>query len=238
MIKEKRGSIYIVLLVFMTLALCIATLFIFVTQSYKINKRFAELSMLDKIYANATKTEFYVRQSMGEAMVESYRKIVQYHEFIDSGCFEDGVPFFCSLSPDINTKFAQEFEKSFRSKISKVLQNNAFEVNFDGNTVHVKTMLLLEEKNRHARVSYLYTFNESISFRDLGLVSFSALHNIATECMANEKCWQQKLADFDSRVTRIETGSESYYKITLESKHKFFTDKTLEGVKLDFYLHG
>ena len=152
LLQAKKADISVTLLVFMTLALVGASLFVFITSG-KIDKRISDAKFLESTYAIEDKADFYLADAFESAIVEAYKNIVEEQAFVGSGCSAlpektEGIEKeFCRVDSNTNAIFKEKITGYFKENIKSLefpesedvlnglknnIEQNKFSVEFDG----------------------------------------------------------------------------------------------------------
>lgn len=254
--KSKKGSIWIVLLVFLDLFIVSASLYIFITSSWVAREKIYDASIIDKLSEKENLAEFYIREAGKKAVVESYKDIANNQEYIGGAVtlINNIDPEFGLLNENLNENFrasfienfkkefsAYEFDEQYLKDLRDVVLSEDFQVYFDGEIINV-VFLNLQFKGsvEDINVNYNPSISIAISLTKIGLESFNDIYQTKEECKSKEnmqECFNSNLRNFYSEFqSKEKPNSEGYSLATLISKKEFFldSDKSYEKIQFSF----
>jgi len=146
---NKKASIDVLLLVFMTVVLSSFALYTFISNSNQVGGQIKDVKFLDNLYVNEGKIEFYINSVMDETLVEisnvnegdfirgfnkNFEKYLDQDVFLlfdfeedlatEENVWIEGDKIFFKVNFNMNDKFGEELKVSyvFRNVFSKEIK--------------------------------------------------------------------------------------------------------------------
>ena len=117
---NKRGDISIVVLVFLVLIVCIATIFSFLVSGGKINTQVGNTRLVENVYSEQYFVEYYLSESMKLALVKTYEEFANSKDYIANPIIDsDGNYEFKDLHAKLKENFIEKFKINLNEEISK-----------------------------------------------------------------------------------------------------------------------
>ena len=261
---NKKADVSIVLLVFLTLFLCGAALFVFATSNERLENVFINPQVLDKLYFDEEQTIFSVQEAGHRALIKTYYDFIKENKYVKNPITKniDGFDYveFNGVWPDIDNRFKLEFEKNFFSELEKYnleelgLKKEEFNINVMNKVINIRAekigKTLGEEK---ISVIHYYNINVEINLANEGLSSFNDIYNAKNKPECNlkdisindkEDCIEKELSNFKvniegrkSSVNNNENSKEVLF-YNLVSKKQFWFEKSgsnvMENIQIIF----
>ncbi len=119
--KNKRGSIEIVLLVMLVLLVTSATIFSFITSSGKVETKISDVRFIERFYLKENLIEFYIQQAGEDAIVVTYGKEIEDEELVNT-------PKEKFIS-NFKTEFMKyEFDEKYLKDLKEIIEKENFDV--------------------------------------------------------------------------------------------------------------
>jgi len=201
--KNKRADIAITLLVFLTLLVVGATLFIFMNNSGKIEKELINPRVVEKVYVEENKVKFYVKQAGERSLVKTYKEFVKgegVYDYLQSRqTTTEGVKF-----ENLNSKLDERFLERFKVNFDKEIKNYDFseDISFTlsgkGNDFEVFVGNLEFIESGSLEIIYKPKVNLNFNLQKIGLHGFEEIFNVKENCKSKEGsgekefCFSQK----------------------------------------------
>lgn len=250
-LKNKRGDMAVIIVVFMTLLLVGVALYSFNTS----NKAYAGViqnpNVLDKVYVQEDQMRFYLQDSLERAEIKTYQDFIDNELYIVNSVKKDDYLIFDKPWNE-EEKFKQKLTENFKTEISKYnlegFDLGNLEINVEGNNVFVKMKNFnadFSTTGNEVVVSHSKEINVELDLNEFGLHSFKEISDVKESCKeitsAVEKgnCYSALLKNFDvsAELIRKDAGgnvitlftdeaevADAYSVITLRSKKSFFID--------------
>ncbi len=250
-LKNKRGDMAVIMVVFMTLLLVGVALYYFNTS----NKAYAETiqnpDILDKVYFQEDQAKFYLQDSLERATINTYQDFIDNELYIVNSVKKDDYLIFDKPWNE-EEKFERKLIENFGIEISKYkiegFDLGNMEINAEANNIFVKMKNFnadFSTTENEVGVSYDKEINAELNLNEFGLHSFKEISDVKEYCKeiasAVEKgnCYSEVLKNFDVSAELIrkdaggnvitvftdETGvADAYSVVTLRSNKSFFID--------------
>jgi len=259
LMKNKRGDLSVVLLVFLVLFITIYSLFTFTTSSMNVEEKISNVKIIDKIYSQENLVEFYVKEAGEKAVVKSYKEIIKDSNYIGGSVIliNNVDAEFTFPKKDLNdifmVKFIDNFKKEFQKyefdedylkDLKEVIISNDFEINFDGNDLNVIFINFEFEENYEKgnlrNIKYMPKMILNFDLNKIGLESFDKIYNVKDNCKSQVdigECFNLELNNFNAvLMNKQKSSGEGYSLVTLTSNKEFLIDGNYEKIEFGFVL--
>lgn len=243
LMKNKKGgvSLSIVLLVFLVLFLCSASLFIFNTSSRTVIDETSNVGIVNEAIFEKNEIEFFIRGLLETSVKESYYEILTEKEIFEYPSIYtirgERIAEFEGLNRNLNSLF----EKNVEEKVSRFLQDKNVEINFDGEIINAySSNLSIEKYSKNINVSYNPKISFEFDLKSMGLEEFEKIYQTKELCLGElnssliENCFNRELEHFVANVEEEMIHEESIFVVSLISKKDFFVEKDFRKVELKF----
>jgi len=257
LIKNKRGDMAVVLVVFLTLLITSVSLFVFVTSSNKINAKISDAGIVNNVQIKENEAEFYIKETAEDSVVDSYTEIIQNENYIEQPAIynsEKEVEFKdlnSGADEELNKKFNEkfkgdfenyEFEKEHLKKLKDVISKDGFSALFNGQAFQLNINAFeMNDSSAKVNVSYTPKIFLEINLTRIGLDSFNKIYLSKEECKtgqtaeAMKTCFEDNLRNFNVEVVeKTNSANEKYFLVKLKSKKTFLTETGFENLEFSF----
>jgi hypothetical protein len=261
MLNNKKGmSVDIVILVILTLAIVLATLYTFVTSAAETKGVYYNTPVF-KLYQQETDGEFYLIEAGSDVLEETFDEFVSnprdnvnfymgttVENPAGSGDFE-----FSGLNPKLNENFKKEFLTKFKQKFllygfdeTSSLKNlkdciaseeKLEGVNFNEGKISLTvTCWNLNNSYNTLTIKYNPVMIINLDFRKIGLNSFDEIYTAKQNCkISSEVCYEELLKNFEATISvKPKTDGSEYSIVTLTSKKLFLINGNLKKIEFSF----
>lgn len=243
MIKNKGGSIWIVLLVILTFVMTSIALFSFISTNGIIAKIYG-VSSFQGVYSNQENAEYQFSQIGERAFLKTYKEFLTDKDSVnfyvaDLKNIGDYVVFE-NLHNELNKRFSDRFSQVFEEEYNKLLKESPefskdhsgivfgkAEKSFDGKDLKFNfSGNPIEIKSGDINIFYIPTVSLGFSFDMMNISSFEKIYSAKEKCGVVEKiemkkCFEEELSNFEVSVTEI-GEDEKYNLVLLEDKKNGF----------------
>lgn len=257
LIKNKRGDMSVILITLMTVLLCTASIFIFITSSKKANAEISDVSVFSKLDEQKNIAEFYIKDAGEKAVISVYKEIIDNKEFYSSPLISNsnGDVEFKGLNSEINKNFIDKFDTIFKNNfmsygfteeylknLNEIVYDGKFSRDFNGNFFSVSMSgVEFNEQSGKINISYLPTLSAKFNLEEIGVSSFDEIYRTKEDCKTHEtaelikRCFENDLANFDAEVLeKTDSAGKKYFLVNLETKKEFFINGKFEKIKFGF----
>lgn len=257
-IKNKKGDLPTVLLVFLVFLVVLTSLFTFLIKSKNINEYTESVGLINEVYEEQNLAEFYIIEAVKTSIVESYLDITKDGGFVENPNFDlQTNVFFDELNSNLNGDFLKEFDKSIKrnfgnydfqedylKKLKETILADRFDSSFNGEKLRINVKdLKLKKFSEKINVTYSPNISLEASLDKMGLHSFDQIYQAKEICKTKtttdslKECFQDHLKYFDVGVIErqnIQNQGQKSFIITLKSKTDFLIEGKFHTITLNF----
>lgn len=264
LIKNKKGDLPVVLLVFLVLLVVLTSLFIFATRSQTIIATISDVGIVNQANMKKNSLEFHIFQILENSIVESYKEMIQDGQLVENPSFDTNLYVrFNSLSLTLNEDFSKEFAERFKKRfenydaqnsellfqeIKKLVEEEKFVYFFNGKKIKISFSetgnLKIQKLSEKINVSYSPHISLSTTFGKIGLNDFEEIYSAKEICKIIEEsteektikeCFEKELEHFNVEILeKKKTDGETYFVIILTSKKIFLINEKPERINFGF----
>ena len=194
---NKRGDISIVVLVFLVLIVCIATIFSFLVSGGKINTQVGNTRLVENVYSEQYFVEYYLSESMKLALVKTYEEFANSKDYIANPIIDsDGNYEFKDLHAKLKENFIDKFKINLNEEISKYnfeekslinfkdrVSSGNYDAEFDGEKIRIilKDFEIKKDFKKFS-VNYIFNLTREVEFGKVNLDGFGEIYTIKEKC--------------------------------------------------------
>jgi hypothetical protein len=248
--KNKKATVHVPLIVFMTLILVITSLFFFSYNTNKFEARISDARVVEVSYSIYDSGEFYINKVGEKSLVESYFEIVNENDYTKGKKNSEGYVEFSGLSNDLDKKIENSVEAKFKENFNEYELENPFIIKIK-ESINAGNFRVLNENDKlsivvskleftfssnNVKVVYFPEISSKLDLKKIGLNSFSEIYAAKEKCKKEvliKGCFEKELVNFD--VSVLEKGSnEKYFLVNIKSKKEFFVNNEFKKIELSF----
>lgn len=261
-IRNKKGDISINILVMLTLAITIYSLFIFVSGANRIVTAISGIEAVEQIYLERNLVDFSINRALKDAVVESYFEVIDLNDYLWNPSVNSIEPEFGRLHPEVNEKLkvrvVANMRKYFtmvyrifpeqyflRNTRNSILLSDSFEESnlvIEGDNIQMNLYQIYFGANLYKSfsVEYFATFSPMVSPNKIGLHGFNEIYEAKELCKnegsssSMERCFQTRLENFYVVVEEKEKNNEKYFLVSMESFEIYFVKNRFQKLSFQF----
>jgi hypothetical protein len=236
--RNKKGNVAVTFLVFMSVAVAGAALFIFINSSRGAEERILDGRFIDNIYINESKVNFYIDNIIDAAVLKTLSEIVKEGSTLDSASADFQSNFKSKFKPiflEELRKYKDEEGKYYASELSQVedqASRDDFNAKVENGKVILgfKIMIVIKEGDGKFSAFYVYTktFEKSIDLVDNEGEETADEEGPGPDSTINTQVASVNLAEA-SKIPGSNTVYDGYYIYFNGEKTGFFLIKTIFG---------
>ena len=210
--RNRKGDMSILFLVILSLLVCVASVFAFLTSGTKVTEEIVNVAVELVSINEKNSVEFYVSEVSEKLLIENYIYVLENNdlslvanEIIENRIYEDFKDYFRNVDETIEVP-------QFNSLRGFVLDDEKFkrsdvDLNEEGLVIRINK-LDLGTPGEGIDVEYLAVLNVKISYDEVGLQGIEETINAKLECSsfsnegAIEDCFNEDLENFDTEVDK------------------------------------
>lgn len=236
LLRNKKGDISVLLLVFLLLFLVTYVMFLFVTRTGKVDASMGDARFLESTFYEEGQARFYLTSAAEKAIARSYIEIANEKGQMVLNNFDEATMNLL-LKDKMSANFEVEKSKyNLRDIKVQSISVSGEIVDIEFSDFPVLADLSDSKGNLIAKAIYRPSMKIRLNITERGLNSFGQINSARGVCGALEKideiqgCFNRELPNFDARVEQM--GKEGEKVAYLVSKKRFLIESLLKSVDI------
>jgi flagellar basal body-associated protein FliL len=233
MLKNKKSSAWVIVVVFLVLTVCIVAIFTFMQSSNILSLKISN-SEMKEIYLNENNAEFQISKIAENTLQKIYLNYISEDKFIKNPVYNaNNEVKFESLQDDLDRQIKSDFEKQFNKEISNYQSIN-------------KNLIKYEVTDNIGIIAY-FNFNKSDDLKNISyspkieieipkVLDFQKLYDTKQKCNVNKECFNKNLIDYNTEIIKKKLNEEEYYYVILTSKKDYIINDEIKNIKFGFVI--